>query len=98
MIVDRGRDRTNHLARGILAMHAGHGHVREGGSLGTAPVVGVDPDPMHVTPAGDLLFAHNGNVVLRLTREQAGVAPEARAQIDRHPPLVIAIRELIWTI
>ena len=50
-------------------------------------VVAVDPDPLHLTPLGDLLAADDRNVVLDVAAGDTGVAARALVQIDRHPPL-----------
>ena len=46
---------------------------------------------MHLTAAFDLFLAHDRNVVFRLASHNAGVAADARVEVDRHSPLVILI-------
>ena len=56
-----------------------------------AGLIRVDSDPMHIAPKRDLLFADDGDVVLRLTRNCARAAADARAKIDDHSPCIPAV-------
>ena len=42
---------------------------------------------MHLPPLGDLDLADDRHIVLALAGDHARVAPDARVQVDRHPPL-----------
>ena len=55
---------------------------------GIAGEVPVDPEPLHLAPLRDLDLADDRHVVLALAGDHARVAPDARVQVDRHPPLV----------
>ena len=59
-----------------------------GGLAGEVPV---DADPLHLAPLRDLGLADDRHVVLALAGDHARVAPDARVQVDRHPPLVTLI-------
>ena len=84
--VDGGVHRAYVLARRLLALLTGHGLVEVGGLVDVTLVVVVDPDPVHLAADGDLTLADDGDVVLRLAGNHAGVAADARAQINRHTP------------
>src|SRR5207244_3745096 len=78
---------------GLLAVHAGHGlEMKLAGVVGGAFDVAVDAQPVHLAAAADLLLADHGNVVLRLTRDDAGAAAGAGGEIDDHAPLMIRRR------
>ena len=81
--------RANHFAGRVLALHAGHRLEERFGIVAVALVVGVDANPVHVAADDDLLFADDGDVVLRLAGEHAVVAAHAGVQIDRHAPRVV---------
>ena len=61
------------------------------GSSSRTDVIPIHADPVHLAAAQHLIFADDGNVVLRLAGHHAGVAARARAQIDRHAPLIALI-------
>src|SRR5690606_10504737 len=89
----RGRGhRANHLARGVLAVHAGQRL-----EVGTqrvcfiAGVIGVDADPVHLPPAANLLLADHRDVVLGLASHHTGIAARAGVLIDDHRPLVAVL-------
>ena len=44
---------------------------------------------------GDIVAADDGNVVLRLTRDDARAAAGAGAEIDRHRPLVRGLPDAV---
>ena len=56
--------------------------------LQAACVIGVHPDPKHFPVAADLIFPNHRDIVLYFTCHEAGVAADARRQIDRHAPLI----------
>ena len=91
--VHRGGDGADHLAGRLLALHAGHGLKMHRGLLRSAVEIAVDTNPVHLAPARDLVLADDGDVVFRLARHDAGVAARATAEIDRHRPGVILVRE-----
>src|SRR5205085_9000404 len=80
---------THGFARRVFAMHAGNGlEERTFRFVFVAFVISVDANPVHLTTASDLLFTDDGNVVLSLAREDAGVASDATVQVDRHAPRI----------
>jgi hypothetical protein len=50
--------------------------------------IAVNAHPVHLAAAQHLILADNRNVVLALTRDDAGAAADARVQIHGHAPLV----------
>src|ERR1043165_1090429 len=89
--VHRGVDGADALARRVLAVHAGDGHeVDARGAFDRAAEVCVNPEPVHLARARDLLFADDGDVVLGLAGDDAGVAADARRDINRHAPAIAA--------
>src|SRR5262249_6469237 len=76
------------FARRVLTLLARDGLVVQIGLFQRAGVVRIDADPLHQTAAIDLIFADNGDVVLRLARNDAGAAPGAGVHIDRHTPRI----------
>src|SRR6185295_15653649 len=83
------RHRADHLAGGVLALHAGDRLVVDRfGLVVVAGVVLVDAQPLHLAAAEDLVLADDGDVVLGDAGDDAGVAAGARREVDRHPPLV----------
>src|SRR5205823_7840887 len=93
--VHGGADRTDDLARRVLALHTGHRlKVRFRIGRGTA-VIGVDTNPVHLPAAQHLVLADDRNIVLGLAADNARIAPDAGIDVDRHAPLVafvLAIR------
>src|SRR5690606_37409272 len=87
-VVHGGAHRADEFAGRVLAVHAGHR--LEGRLAALRQLVGVDADPVHLAPAGDLLLAHHRDVVLRLAGCGAGVAADAGVQVDAHRPGVAA--------
>src|SRR5207237_10625827 len=85
----KGRGHTaDLLARRMRARQGGNwlkDHLRAAGGL--AGEVPVDPEPVHLAPLRDLDLADDRHVVLALAGDHARVAPDARVQVDRHPPL-----------
>ena len=51
-------------------------------------VIAIDPNPVHRPAMGDLQFADNRDVVLRLAGDDTGAATSADIEIDRHAPLL----------
>ena len=49
--------------------------------LSVTSKVAVDADPVHLASVEDLFLAHDGDVVLRVAGDDAGVAPRARRRI-----------------
>src|SRR5205807_10291019 len=84
-------DRAHHFAGGVFALHASERLKVRLRILDVALVVTVDTDPMHLAAAAHLIFADDGDVVLRLTGDHAGVAADAGREIDRHTPRVAVV-------
>src|SRR5438093_9158305 len=64
-------------------------------------VIAVDADPMHLAAIGHLIFAHDGNVILRLASHRAGITTSTGIQIDDHAPsvafiLILLIKRQTW--
>jgi hypothetical protein len=55
----------------------------------TAFVITVDAQPVHGSANRHLAFAHNGNVVLSLAGDHAGVTTNASVQVDGHTPGIL---------
>src|SRR5262249_30281082 len=91
----RRADRTNFLARRVFALHAGDGLKKGLRVARAALVVTVNAQPVHLAPAHDFGFADDRNVVLRLAGHDASAAADARIQINRHPPGVTRILEVL---
>ena len=90
--MDRRGDGADDLAGGHLAVLAHEGLVVDLGVLEVGPlVVLVDPDPVHLAVPRDLLLADDGDVVLGLAGDDAGVAAEAGAEVDGEPPGVLPV-------
>ena len=83
--------RTDHLARCILAVHARNRRVESLGIFGRSFEVAVHPQPVHLSAAQYLVLTDDRNIVFGLAGNDARVAADARAQIDRHPPRVAGI-------
>src|SRR5215217_4139281 len=90
-VVDRGFDRTNRLAGRMLTLHAWHWLEEGFGIIHRAFVVMIHAQPMHLAAHLHLFFTHYGDIVLRLARDGAGVAPDAGVQVDRHGPLIVIV-------
>ena len=82
---------TDLLARGVFTMLAGHRLEVGAGRGQVALEVGVDPEPLHVAPDLDLLLADDGDVVLRVAGDDAGVAADAGVHVDGHAPGVLVV-------
>src|ERR1051326_5973654 len=91
MIVNGRLDRTDQFTGCVLAVHAGYWGVIESRVIERTAVIGVHPDPVHLPMLVDLFFADHRDVVLYLASNQAGIAPDARRQINRHSPFVALI-------
>ena len=89
--MDRGIGRADDLAGGLLAMDAGDRLVHHLGLLGIAREIAVDPDPVQLAAAGNLVLAHERDVVLALAGQHAGAATRAGVEVDGHAPLVLAL-------
>ena len=55
--------------------------------------VAVDANPVHLAVALDFVLADDRDVVLRLTRDDAGGAAGAGGEVDHHAPLELAIEQ-----
>ncbi len=44
--------------------------------------IGIDPDPVHFTLAGNLFLSNDWNVILRLARDDTGIAAGAGIKIN----------------
>src|SRR6185312_13317638 len=87
-VVCRGLHRAYQLAGSSLTVYAGH-WLEVGIETPTVlAVVAVDADPVHLPPTVDFLLADHWNVILRLAGDGAGVAADARIEVDDHSPLV----------
>src|SRR5207253_1982339 len=96
--VDGGVDRANGLARGVLAVLAHHRFMYHLGIFRKLALVlvvamltgeiAIDPQPVHRPAMGDLQFADDRDIVLRLAGDDARAAAGAGIQIDRHSPLL----------
>src|SRR5262249_38264700 len=87
-------DGTDGLAWRVVAVLAHHRlHERVRRVLG-ARVIPIDADPVHLAAAPHFVLPHDGDVVLRLARRDAGRTAGAGVQVDRHPPRVRAARAL----
>src|SRR5262249_54045727 len=49
--------------------------------------VALDSHPAHLATAEDVVVAYPRNIVLRVTRSDAGRAPGTPREVDRHAPL-----------
>src|SRR5579863_4314028 len=85
----RGAHRANDFAGRVLTLHAWDGLEKCLGIIAVALVVGVDANPVHVAADDGLLFADDGDVVLRLAGQHAVVAAHTRVKVDRHAPGVV---------
>src|SRR4029079_1943985 len=95
-VVNSRGHRADLFAGGILTLHAGHGlkhGLRAAG--GVAGEVAIDPDPVHLAALRDLVLADHRHVVLALAGHHARVAPDARVQVDRHPPLRTLVVDML---
>ena len=80
--------RADTFARGILAMLTSNTLV---GDLRVMLVTGeitVNIDPRHLAANRHLMLTNDRNVVLALAGHNAGVAADARGQVDHHAPLL----------
>src|SRR6185503_963021 len=84
--VRRGADRADRLTRRLLALHARHRLVINLGVPGVALVIAIDAQPVHLALGQHLLLADHRDVVLRLTGDDATVAPGADRGVDDHGP------------
>ena len=89
--MNRGVDGTDHFARRILALDASNRLMYETRVLLPAREITVDPDPVHLTTACDLILADDRDVVLALAGDRAGITSNACVQIDRHSPLILSV-------
>ncbi len=64
------------------------------GLAGSALVVAVHADPVHVTSALHLFLAHDRRIVFRHAGHDARVTSGAPVQVDAHAPLVSGIAVL----
>src|SRR5579884_2077421 len=83
---------ATHFTRCLLAMHARHGLEIGLGFLGIAGKITVDTEPGHLTAAGHLVLADNGDIVLSLARNGARVAADAAVEVDHHSPSGLVAR------
>ena len=91
MVVHGGVHRADHLARRVLAMHAGHRLERDVRIVGRPGIIAVDAQPMHDPLIEHLILADDRHVVFRLAGDDAGLAADAGVQIDRHRPGVARV-------
>ena len=82
----RGEDRTDGLAGGLVAVLTEHGKKRNGGVFLLKKTF--DPEPGHLPSLEDLFFFHDGDVVLRVTGDDAGAATGTAVKINGHGPTV----------
>src|SRR5690606_10647151 len=101
--VHRRRGGAHGLARRVLAVHA-RKRLEEDLRLGEiALVVAIDADPVHLAAASDLILSDDGDIVLGLAGDHAGVAADAGAEVDGHAPSVarlarfdVSLRKGLW--
>src|SRR5262249_4021017 len=84
--VHRRRHRADHLAGGVLALHARHRLEERPRVGGGAEAVTVDAQPVHLAAAAGLVRDDDGDVVLGLAGDDAGAAAGADAQVEGHAP------------
>ena len=89
--MDRRADRANLLARGVLAVLAGHRLEVRARRGQIAFEIGVDAQPLHVAADLHLVLADDGDVVLRVAAHDAGIAADAGVHVDRHAPGVLVV-------
>src|SRR3984893_10252070 len=78
--------RTDDLARRLLAVHAQDRLEIAVWGVGTAFVVTINGQPVHLALANHLLFADDGNIVFGLAGDNASIATNAGVQVDTHRP------------
>ena len=96
------RHRTDLLAGCVFAMLTGHGlkhHIFQTIDIRLVHasfkgVITIDAKPVHLAAANDLVLAHDGNVVFRLTGDNTRAATDAGAEIDRHSPGILCVLAL----
>ena len=84
---------TNQLARSIFALHARHRLMIHLGIVQRAFVVTIDANPMHLPTAQDFLLTYHRAVIFGDASDDAGIAADARVDIDSHAPGVTFILE-----
>ena len=84
----RGVHRADTLARRILAVLAGNTLIAHLRVVLIPREIAVDPYPRHLPANGNLMLADNRDVVLALAGHHAGIAADACAEVDHHPPLL----------
>jgi len=82
---------TNLLAGRVLAMLAGHRLEVCARRGQVALKISVDAQPLHIAADADLLLAHHGNIILRITAHDAGIAARATVHVDRHAPRIVLV-------
>ena len=93
--MDCRRNRANHFARRLFAMHTRDRLIEDLGLVKVAGIVTVHPDPMHEASFGHLLFSNHRDIVLGLAGDGTGVTSDADVQIDNHAPLVAFVDPVI---
>ncbi len=83
---------TDGFARSVVAVLTHHRLVRHGHIVIVACVISVDTEPVHFPLPSHFIFAHNRDIVLRLTRGEARRASRACVQINRHAPAMPILR------
>src|SRR5581483_8317192 len=89
LAVDTGDRLVDCLNAVLVEFRTGQEIFRAGAELSyrDAGEVAIQPNPVHLAPAPDLLLADDGDVVFRLAGHHAGVAADARIEVNRHAPL-----------
>ena len=77
---------TDVLAGSLFTVHAQHRLEEALGRLGLSFEISINAQPMHLALVEHLSFADYGNVVFRLTGDDASVAADTAIQIDTHGP------------
>src|SRR6202041_190302 len=90
-VVRGGADRADIFARCVFALHAGQRLVIHLGIVQVPAEIGVNANPVHGATARHLIFAHDGDVVLRLAGNHARVAADTPVQVNRHAPGIAAV-------
>src|SRR5262249_29156585 len=86
--VHGGVDGAHHLAGRVLALHAGDRLVEDLRRVEVAAIVAIDADPLHLPTLRHRILPHRPAGVLRDAGGHAGVASDARPEVDRHAPRV----------
>src|SRR4051794_19775091 len=82
----RGMNRASHLAWLVLTVHAWHRLKEASRRLVLACLITCDPQPVHLAADLDLSLTDHRHFVLCGASYDAGVAADARIEVDHHAP------------